>query len=309
MLSGMCCPRSSSYASYASATAPVPRIFLFLLLFTDVLEGVWQTGIRAFSKVLGVGCGRSCIPTLGGHHAPTTLPVRPLRGRVGHPRTVALVGRKARPSAEVAAEARGKRGVLPPEERMLVADAAPRVSAVADGLLPLPQVEDRRPSQKSPRPAARGGARGRRTRTRSQRRGRRQPGREDHPGRRPAARLRRSETDGGEKAPPTRGHQRAGTGREGSQRRTARPRRRKAVVERWARAAKDGAALGRRRLHGRFPGVAEPPVGVAHGGAAPPREAAMALWARGEATWLPGFASPLGRGAYLRVAGSVATPE
>src|SRR5215212_9835594 len=120
MLSGMCCPRSSSYASYASATAPVPRIFLFLLLFTDVLEGVWQTGICAFSKVVTVGCGRSCIPTLGGHHATTTLPVRPLRPKVDHPRPVALLRRKAWPSAEVAAEAGSKRSVLPPEERMFV---------------------------------------------------------------------------------------------------------------------------------------------------------------------------------------------
>ena len=94
-----------------------------------------------------------------------------------------------------------------------------------------------------------------------------------------------------------------------SERRPARPRRRKAVVGRGARAAKDGVALGRRRLPGRVPRVAAPPVGVAHGGAAPPRQAAMALWAGGEATWLPGFASPLGRGEDLRVARSVATPE
>ena len=45
----------------------------------------------------------SVPPTPGGHHAPTALPIRPLRRRVGHPQTVALVGRKARPSAQVAA--------------------------------------------------------------------------------------------------------------------------------------------------------------------------------------------------------------
>ena len=50
----------------------------------------------------------------------------------------AVLSRKAWPSAEVAVETRGKRSVLPPEERMFVADAASRVPAVADSLLPLP---------------------------------------------------------------------------------------------------------------------------------------------------------------------------
>ena len=36
-------------------------------------------------------------PTPGGCHVPTALPVRPLRPRVGHPRTAALLSRKARP--------------------------------------------------------------------------------------------------------------------------------------------------------------------------------------------------------------------
>jgi transposase len=70
---------------------------------------------------------RLCIPTLGGRHAPTALPVGPLRRRVGPPRTVALVRRKAWPSTEVAAEARGGRRVLPAQERVFVADASPRV--------------------------------------------------------------------------------------------------------------------------------------------------------------------------------------
>jgi hypothetical protein len=48
---------------------------------------------------------------------------------------------------------------------------------------------------------------------------------------------------------------------------------------------------------------------VAGGGAPPPQQTAMALWAGGEATRLPGFAWPLGRGEDLRVAGSVARPE
>src|SRR5215210_7942162 len=65
---------------------------------------------------VGVGCGRPYPPTTGGRHVPTALPVRPLRRRVGHPRTAALVDRKARPSVEVAAEARGRRSVLSPED-------------------------------------------------------------------------------------------------------------------------------------------------------------------------------------------------
>jgi len=67
---------------------------------------------------------------------------------------VALLSRKARPSAEVAVEARGGRRLLPAAERVFVADAAPRIPAVADGLLSLPQVEDRRPAAPSPRPAS-----------------------------------------------------------------------------------------------------------------------------------------------------------
>src|ERR687889_206412 len=79
----------------------------------------------------------SVPPTTGGSHVPTALPVRPLRPRVGHSRTAALVGRKARPSAEVAAQTRRGRRLLPAQERVFVADAAARVSALADGLLPL----------------------------------------------------------------------------------------------------------------------------------------------------------------------------
>ena len=67
----------------------------------------------------------SVLLTPGGHHAPTALSVRPLRRRVvGHPPTVALVGRIAWPSAEVATQARGKRRLLPAEERLRLADAA-----------------------------------------------------------------------------------------------------------------------------------------------------------------------------------------
>src|SRR5215212_9435079 len=83
-----------------------------------------KRSILAFQMVVGVACGRLCIPTSGGHHAPTALPVRPLRRRVGYPRSVALVCRKARPSAEVAVEVRGGRRLLPAQERVFVADAA-----------------------------------------------------------------------------------------------------------------------------------------------------------------------------------------
>ncbi len=50
-------------------------------------------------------------------------------------------------------------------------------------------------------------------------------------------------------------------------------------------------------------------VGVAVGGAAPPRPAAVALRAGGEAARLLGVTSPLNGGAYLRLAEPVATPE
>jgi hypothetical protein len=63
-----------------------------------------------------------------------------------------------------------------------VADAAPREPAVADYcLLPLPQVEDRRPAAASSRWAANGGARGAGTQPRPQRGRHRQPGRENYP--------------------------------------------------------------------------------------------------------------------------------
>ena len=52
-------------------------------------------------------------PTPGGCHATTTLPVRPLRRGMGHSRTAAQPGRKARPTTQVACtQGRGRR-VLP----------------------------------------------------------------------------------------------------------------------------------------------------------------------------------------------------
>src|SRR5215212_2694085 len=106
----------------------------------------------AFDERRGRMQASPCPSTPGGCHVPTALPLRPLRRRVDHPRTAALFDRKARPSAEVAAETRRERRLLPAQERMFVADATLRVPAVADGLLPLPQVEDRRPAAPSPRP-------------------------------------------------------------------------------------------------------------------------------------------------------------
>ncbi len=90
----------------------------------SLLELVLQTGIFALPTVVRVGCGRSCNATLGGPHAPTALPVRPLRPRVGTARTAAGQGRKARPAAQVDDPAGRRRRLLPPEERLLVADAS-----------------------------------------------------------------------------------------------------------------------------------------------------------------------------------------
>jgi hypothetical protein len=60
----------------------------------------------SFAKGASGGCRSrmraSVLLTPGGHHAPTALSVRPLRRRVGHPRTVALLGRKAWPPRHVA---------------------------------------------------------------------------------------------------------------------------------------------------------------------------------------------------------------
>src|SRR5215211_3945992 len=76
-------------------------------------------------------------------YAPTTLPVRPLRRRMGHPRTAAQPGRKARSTAQVACTPDRGRRLLLAQEWLLVADAAPRVPTLADGLLPFPQVAHR----------------------------------------------------------------------------------------------------------------------------------------------------------------------
>jgi hypothetical protein len=65
--------------------------------------------------------------TLGGRHAPTTLPARPFRRTVGHPPTAAHPVRKARPTAEVARTLSCGCRVLSPQERLLVADAPARI--------------------------------------------------------------------------------------------------------------------------------------------------------------------------------------
>jgi hypothetical protein len=121
---------------------------LFWLLATLQIEAYWDfpdsLSRGSFAKRdFGASDGRrsrmrtSVPPTPGGCHVPTALPVRPLRPRVGHSPTAALLSRKARPSAEVAAQTRRGRRLLPAQEWVFVADAAARVSALADGLLPL----------------------------------------------------------------------------------------------------------------------------------------------------------------------------
>jgi hypothetical protein len=152
-------------------------------------------------------------PTPGGCHAPSTLPVRPLRRRVGPARTAAQQGRKARPTARVVHPSGRRRRVLPAQERLFVADAPARVPTVADRLPPLPQVAHRRPTQAGARPAAGGGARGGGARPGPQRGRDRQPGREDHPRRGSRARLRRRQAPGGAKASCPGRHERARPGR------------------------------------------------------------------------------------------------
>src|SRR5919202_5530615 len=67
--------------------------------------------------------------------------------------------------------------------------------------------------------------------------------------------------------------------------------------------------MGERRVHRWVPLVVAAPIGVAVGGTAPPRPAAVALWPRREAARISGVTSPLGCGAHLCLARPVATPE
>src|ERR671932_1580753 len=67
--------------------------------------------------------------------------------------------------------------------------------------------------------------------------------------------------------------------------------------------------MGRQRVHGWVPRVVAAPIGVAVGGTAPPRPAAVALWPRRETARISGVTSPLGCGAHLCLARPVATPE
>lgn len=98
------------------------------------------------------------------------------------PQTVALVGRKARASAEVAAEVRGGRRLLPAvANRLLQLFRKWRI----DGRL-------RRAHDRLTRCGTRKG----RARVEPQRGGDRQPGTKDHPGGRPRERLRRGQAHG-----------------------------------------------------------------------------------------------------------------
>src|SRR5919107_6409765 len=92
----------------------------------------------------------------GGLHVPYTSPVplRPLRCGVGPAGAPTCVFREARSPAEVARQARGRRRLLPSKERLRMAHAAPRVSAVADGVLPFLQVAPGREARAGPRSAA-----------------------------------------------------------------------------------------------------------------------------------------------------------
>src|SRR5918993_4112789 len=77
-----------------SFVGPLSRVFCFLPVTLSVDFAVFEYCLafyqtpskREFCKqgfaylptVVGVRCGRPQPPTSGGHHAPTTLPVRPL---------------------------------------------------------------------------------------------------------------------------------------------------------------------------------------------------------------------------------------
>src|SRR5215203_7539172 len=118
-------------------------------------------GFRAIGRL---GSGALVTRDPGGHHAARSpsLPLRPYRPGVGAARTAARVFREARSSAEVARSACGGCRVLSAQERLRLADAAQRITAVADRLLPLLEVASGRATTPSPRAAARGGARVRR---------------------------------------------------------------------------------------------------------------------------------------------------
>src|SRR5215218_146845 len=208
-------------------------------------------------------------------YAPTTLPVRPLRRRMGHPRTAAQPGRKARSTAQVAC--------TPDRGRRLDAVFYLLRSGCSWRMLP-----------KEYPPWQRVYYHFRRWRI-------------DGRLRRAHDRLR--EESRRTQAPHPSGYQWAGVGCEGSWCRPPRPGRRKAVGERGVGAAETGAALGRRSVHGWIPRVVRAPVWVARGGTTPPRPAVVALRVRGEAARLSTVTSPLGCGAHLRLAWSAATSE
>src|SRR5215218_11152794 len=87
------------------------------------------------------------IPYAGGLHAraPQPVPIRPFRRRVVTARAVARVSRKARASTKMACAPHRRCSVLLAQEWLRLADAAPGVSTLADGLLPLSQMAHRRP--------------------------------------------------------------------------------------------------------------------------------------------------------------------
>ena len=201
-----------------------------------VLVRRWEATIRVYD---------SRVP--GGLHVPYTSPVslRPLRPRVGPAGAPTRVFREVRSPAEVARQARGRRRLLPAKERLRLAHVAPRVSAVADGVLPSLQVAPGREAQAGPRPAARSGPKGGGARAQPERSGDRQPGRQRDRRRRTRTRLQWGEAALGQEAPPAGGHRRARARRASPRGEPARPRWRASPPERRAqgRVAAAEAAL------------------------------------------------------------------
>jgi hypothetical protein len=123
------------------------------------------------------------------------IPDRPYRRAVAGDRAAAAQAEVRHPQGRPPAGRRprgAQRRLLPPPRRPGVAAAAARLPAVADRLRPLPRLAAGRHLGEAPRPAVRGGARGRRRAARAADLAGGQPEREDDPRRRPEG-VRRGE--------------------------------------------------------------------------------------------------------------------
>src|SRR5215211_7396542 len=91
----------------------------------------------------------------GGRYAPhlPPVPVRPFRRRVGPAGAATRLSREARPAAQVAHPAGCGRRLLPAALGMCLANAPVGVPALADRLLPLPQMAPGWPAAESARRA------------------------------------------------------------------------------------------------------------------------------------------------------------